>query len=79
MNINIRDPKAPKRYKGEQVWIVQHDESPDNTILGVFATDKEAYEFMETVKNDYADGVILSSFPIGFRATDGVVQFRSGK
>lgn len=77
MRINSRGLKGPKSFRGEHVWIVQHDESPDNTILGVFATDDEAYEFMETVKHNYENGVILSSFPIGFRSTDGVVQFHT--
>ena len=28
----------------ESVWIVQHDETPHNTVLGVFATAEEAAE-----------------------------------
>ncbi|WP_242862995.1 hypothetical protein [Curtobacterium luteum] len=69
--------RRPKVFQGEQVWIVQHDESPHNTVLGVFATDDEAYAFMETVQGDYENGVICSSFPIGYRSTDGAVRYRA--
>ncbi|OIH96312.1 hypothetical protein BIU90_00305 [Curtobacterium sp. MCBA15_001] len=69
--------RPPKPFQGEAVWIVQHDESPHNTVLGVFATGDEAYAFMETVKDDYENGVICSYFPIGYRSTDGEVLYRA--
>lgn len=72
-----RSLRRPKPFSGEQVWIVQHDETPHNTVLGVFATDDEAYVFMDAVKDDYPDGVICSSFPIPYRSTDGAVRYRT--
>ncbi|OIH94276.1 hypothetical protein BIU92_07120 [Curtobacterium sp. MCBA15_003] len=57
--------------------MVQHDESPDNTVLGVFATDDEAYAFMDTVKDDYENGVLCSSFAIPYRSTDGAVRYQA--
>jgi hypothetical protein len=32
---------------------------------------------MDTVKDDYENGVICSSFPIGYRSTDGAVRYRA--
>lgn len=77
--MNRRSPgppffRCPKPFAGGEVWIVQHDESPDNTVLGVFATDDEAYAFMDTVKDDYENGMICSSFSIPYRSTDGAVR-----
>ncbi|MEJ8282569.1 hypothetical protein ACVKXF_000633 [Curtobacterium sp. PvP017] len=69
--------RRPKPFAGGEVWIVQHDESPDNTVLGVFATDDEAYAFMDTVKDDYENGVICSSFSIPYRSTDGAVRYQA--
>lgn len=67
----------PNPFAGGEVWIVQHDESPDNTVLGVFATDDEAYAFMDTVKDDYENGVICSSFSVPYRSTDGAVRYQA--
>lgn len=69
--------RRPNPFPGREVWIVQHDESPDNTVLGVFATDDEAYAFMDTVKDDYENGVLCSSFPIPYRSTDGAVRYQA--
>ncbi|SOC87841.1 hypothetical protein SAMN05660766_1529 [Curtobacterium sp. 314Chir4.1] len=69
--------RRPKLFAGGEVWIVQHDESPHNTVLGVFATDDEAYAFMDTVKDDYENGVICSSFSIPYRSTDGAVRYQA--
>ncbi|WP_263971343.1 hypothetical protein [Pseudoclavibacter endophyticus] len=33
----------------EAVWIAQHDDSPHNTILGVFASPREADDFAESI------------------------------
>ena len=60
----------------EGVWIVQHDETPHNTVLGVFATAEEAAEYADAVHVNYADGVITTEFPIGFRFEDGAVRYR---
>lgn len=57
--------------KPRSVWIVQHDDSPDNTILGVFATTSEADTFAEEVKDQFENGVIYSEFEIGFRFDRG--------
>jgi hypothetical protein len=51
------------------VWIVQHDESPHNTVLGVFAAEGEALAYMDDVKDDFKNGVIVSYFPMGYRHT----------
>lgn len=48
--------RRPEVYRGEEVWIVQHDDSPHNTVLGVFATAGEADAFMDTVKDDSRTG-----------------------
>lgn len=55
----------------ETVWIVQHDESPDNTILGVFATEGEASNFMEQVGDMYGGQVLYSSYKIGYKFNEG--------
>lgn len=57
------------------VWIVQHDESPDNTVLGVFATEKEAREYANLVHAEYANGVITTEFAIGYRHHDRVARY----
>ncbi|MDJ0317386.1 hypothetical protein [Arthrobacter antibioticus] len=58
-----------------KVWIVQHDESPHNTILRVFATVAEADTFAEEVKTQFKNGVIYSSFTIGYRFDDGRAHY----
>lgn len=54
----------------EHVWIVCHDENPDNTILGVFRTPEEANAYADEVHHLFENGVIFSSFPIGYRHID---------
>lgn len=61
----------PKR----SVWIVQHDESPHNTVLGVFATPEEAHEYAELMHADYVNGVITTEFDIGYRDRDHAVRY----
>ncbi|HEU5222846.1 MAG TPA: hypothetical protein VFU07_04100 [Candidatus Lumbricidophila sp.] len=51
----------------DRVWIVQHDSSPNETVLGVFATMQEAHEFAETVGKRFPNGAIFTSYPIGYR------------
>ncbi|WP_141692788.1 hypothetical protein [Leifsonia xyli] len=53
------------------VWIICQDESPHNTVLGVFANEAQASQFAEEVRSEFANGVIYSSFPIGFRYDRG--------
>lgn len=54
----------------ELVWIVCHDESPDNTVLGVFRTAEEAEGYADEIEHMYDNGVIFTSFPIGYRHID---------
>ena len=63
--------------KPSSVWIVQHDESPDNTVLGVFGSLAEAGEFAEEVKARFANGVIYSEYAIGYRYDAGTERYRS--
>lgn len=74
MRVRMRLPRKPSR---EQVWIVQHDESSDNTVLGVFTTQDEAAAFAEEIDEDFQNGVFYAAFPIGYRYTDGAARYRS--
>lgn len=49
------------------VWIVQQDETPDNTVLGVFLDAEEAEEYSGKVERQFPDGVIYAFFPFGYR------------
>ena len=60
------------------VWIVQHDERPDNTILGVFAMRNEASTFAEEVKAQFENGVIFAPFALGNRFDDNSARYSSG-
>lgn len=60
------------------VWIVQHDESPHNTILGVFAGSKEADAFAAEVKDQFENGVIYSEYAIGYRFDQGSRRYNDG-
>ena len=42
------------------VWIVQHDESPHNTILAVLASSDEAQVFAEQVHDQFPGGVYIN-------------------
>jgi hypothetical protein len=53
------------------VWIVQHDESPHNTVLAVLATAIEAQQFAEQVTDRFPGGVIFAPFAIGYRYDEG--------
>ena len=61
-----------------KVWIVQHDESPHNTVLGVFASSAEADAFAEEVKDQFKNGVIYSSFALGYRFDRGSARYSAG-
>ncbi len=67
-------PLLRRKNNLSEVWIVQHDESPDNTVLGVFATQHEACVFMDEVGDEFENGVICSAFPVGYRYTDGAAR-----
>ncbi|WP_127476931.1 hypothetical protein [Microbacterium sulfonylureivorans] len=62
----------------KQVWIVYHDSSPDNNILGVFDDEDEAYAYQEAVAPGYPDGALLTPFPVPWRSTDHVTEIRIG-
>lgn len=53
------------------VWIVLQDESPHNTVLGVFATQVEAFDFAEEIRDQFVNGVIYTRFPVGYRYNGG--------
>lgn len=55
----------------ESVWIVQHDESPHNTVLGVFSTEDEAAAFAESAKSAFPNGLIYARYEIGYRYDRG--------
>lgn len=57
------------------MWIVCHDESPDNTILGVFRTSEEADEYAKEVGHMYENGVIYSGYRMGYRHIDESHRF----
>jgi hypothetical protein len=54
-----------------RVWIVRHEESPRSNILGVFASEDEAARFADEVEDRFEDGVVYSSFAVGFRYDHG--------
>ena len=54
-----------------RVWIVRHEESPFSSILGVFASEDEAAHFADEVESRFEDGVVYSSFAMGFRYDHG--------
>ncbi|MFP1602043.1 hypothetical protein ACLD0U_05050 [Microbacterium sp. 2216-1] len=60
----------------KKVWIVYHDSSPDNNILGVFDDEAEAYEFQERIAPEYEQGALLSLFPVPWRCTDRATEIR---
>lgn len=62
--------------KRRSVWVVQHDESPDDTVLGVFETPDEADSFAEEVKHQFETGVFCTEFEIGFRFDRGSARYR---
>ena len=55
----------------EGVWIVQHDQSAYNTVLGVFATEEDAAMFAEEVGPQFPESVIYSRFALGYRFDRG--------
>lgn len=64
-----------RRRRPDSVWIVQHDESPDDTVLGVFASPEEAHEYAQLVQGEFENSVIITEFEIGYRHRDGAVRY----
>ena len=50
-----------------EIWIVQQDEAPHNTILGVFATQQEAAAYAEWVAPLHEGKVLYARYAIGYR------------
>lgn len=71
--------ETKKMGSEHKVWIVQHDESPHNTVLGVFASSEEAEAFADEVQHQFENGVIYSSFKVGYRFDDGSAQYGSAE
>ncbi len=61
--------------KTHSVWIVQHDESPHNTVLGVFGSLTEADAFAAEVRGRFPDGVIYSEYALGYRYDGGASRY----
>ncbi len=50
-----------------EIWIVQQNETPHNTILGVFATQQEAAAYAERVAPLHEGKVLYARYVIGYR------------
>ncbi|WP_035254139.1 hypothetical protein [Agrococcus lahaulensis] len=59
----------------QRIWIVQHDESPDNTVLGVFDDETAADRFAKEVQDRWTNGVLIASHEIGYRYDAGSYRF----
>ena len=62
----------------KNVWIVSHEDSPPNNIIGVFATQSEAASFAEEMAAGPFESVIYSSFSIGYRYDRGTGHVEYG-
>lgn len=58
------------------VWIVCQDETPDNTVLGVFETQAEAAALADEIQGRFENGVIYFSWVVGTRY-DGGARYTS--
>lgn len=56
---------------GRTVWIVCQDETPDNTVLGVFETQEEAWALATELQGSYENGAICFSWEVGTRCGQG--------
>lgn len=56
---------------GQTVWIVCQDETPHNTVLGVFETEAEASSFADDVQDRFPNGVIYFSWVVGSSYDEG--------
>ena len=59
------------RTRAGYVWIVQHDESPHNTILGVFGDQQSAADYADEMGYRFPNGVIWGKYKIGYRSDVG--------
>lgn len=57
---------------GRKVWVVSHDESPHNTVLGIFETQDEASTFADEIQDRFENGVIYFSWIVGTRYDEGI-------
>lgn len=57
------------------MWLVCQEETPHNTVLGVFASQSEAAGYADEVSHLYEDGVSYASFPLGYRHIDGSAPY----
>lgn len=55
----------------QTVWIVCQDETPHNTVLGVFETEAEASNLADQVQDRFANGAIYFSWLVGTRYDEG--------
>jgi hypothetical protein len=53
------------------VWIVQQDETPHNTVLGVFEDQQSASDFADEVGGQFPNGVIYAEYKVGYRYDGG--------
>jgi hypothetical protein len=65
------------RFRGPSaVWIVLQDETPHNSILGVFADQKRAADFADEVGDQFPKGVIYGRYKVGYRFDGGASGYR---
>lgn len=55
----------------QTVWIVCQDETPHNTVLGVFETEAEARSLADDIQDRFPNGVIHFSWVVGTRYDQG--------
>jgi hypothetical protein len=69
--------KSLERFRTRKgyVWIVQHDESPHNTILGVFGDEQRASDNADVMGFQFTNGVIWGKYKIGYRLDAGGERF----
>jgi hypothetical protein len=58
------------------VWLVLQDESPHNTVLGVFGDRDKAAAFADEVGGQFGNGVICAEYKIGYRFNSGGERYR---
>lgn len=61
--------KSLERFRTRKgyVWIVQHDESPHDTILGAFGDEQSASDYADVMGFQFTNGVIWGKCKIGSR------------
>jgi hypothetical protein len=61
------------------LWIVQHDETAHNTILGVFADGRQAMSLADDVQDQFENGVVYGRYKIGYRFDGGSSRYHRGE